>query len=56
MADTNMIDLILEWQSPSFHGLLGLYIFIMIFIPVFNMIFYHKKFKFYEIAIFGLMF
>lgn len=56
MTDTNMIDLILEWQSPSFHGLLGLYIFIMLFVPVFNMIFYHKKFKFYEIAIFGLMF
>ncbi len=56
MLDTNMIDLILEWQSPSFHGLLGLYIFIMIFVPVFNMIFYHKKFKFYEIVIFGLMF
>lgn len=56
MTDTNMIDLILEWQSPSFHGMLGLYIFIMIFIPVFNMIFYKGKFKFYEIAIFGLMF
>lgn len=56
MIDTNMIDLILEWQSPSFHGILGLYIFIMIFIPVFNMIFYKKKFKFYEITIFGLMF
>lgn len=56
MLDTNMIDLILEWQSPSFHGLLGMYIFIMIFIPVFNMIFYKKKFKFYEIVIFGLMF
>ena len=56
MLDTNMVDLILEWQSPSFHGLLGMYIFIMIFIPVFNMIFYKKKFKFYEKTIFGLMF
>lgn len=56
MADTNMIDYIVEWQSPSFHGMLGLYIFIMIFVPVFNMIFTKKKFKFYEIALFGLMF
>lgn len=56
MADTNMIDYIVEWQSPSFHGMLGLYIFIMIAIPVFNMILTKKKYKTYEIAIFLLMF
>ena len=56
MTDTNMIDLILEWQSPSFHGFLGLYIFIMIGVPLFNMIFYKGKFKFYDIALFLLMF
>lgn len=56
MMDTNMLDSIVEWMSPSFHGYLGLYIFIMIFVPVFNMIFTKKKFKFYEIALFGLMF
>lgn len=56
MADTNMIDLILEWKSPSFHGLLGIYIFIMVAVPVFNMIFTKKNFKLYEIAIFALLF
>lgn len=56
MADTNMIDLILEWQSPSFHGGLGIYIFIMIAIPLFSLILYKNKFKLYEIAILGLMF
>lgn len=56
MADTNMIENILEWESPSFHGLLGIYIFIMIAFPVFNMIFTEKKYKFYEIAFLGLMF
>ena len=56
MTDTNMIENILEWESPSFHGLLGIYIFIMIAFPVFNMIFTEKKYKFYEIAFLGLMF
>lgn len=56
MADTNMIDYILEWQSPSFHGLLGIYIFIMVAFPVFNMIVTKKSYKTYEIAIFALLF
>ena len=56
MVDTNMIDLIVEWQSPSFHGMLGLYIFVMVAVPIFNMILTKKKYKLYEIALFGLMF
>ncbi|HOO68519.1 MAG TPA: hypothetical protein PLC53_04040 [Bacilli bacterium] len=56
MADTNMIDYIVEWQSASFHGILGLYIFIMIAAPVFNMIVTKKKFKFHEVALLLLMF
>lgn len=53
---SNMIENILELESPSFHGLLGIYIFIMIALPVFNMIFTEKKYKFYEIVFLGLMF
>lgn len=50
MTDTSMLENILEWESPSFHGFLGIYIFIMIAIPLLNMIFTEKKFKFYEMA------
>ncbi|MCM1370609.1 MAG: hypothetical protein NC181_01785 [Clostridium sp.] len=56
MADTNMIDLILEWKSPSFHGLLGIYIFIMIAFPLFNMILSEKKYKLHEVAFLAVMF
>ena len=56
MADTNMIDYIIEWQSPSFHGILGLYIFIMVAFPIFNMIITKKKYKFHEFALLLLMF
>ena len=55
MTDTSMLENILEWESPSFHGLLGMYVFIMIAVPLFNMMFTEKKYKFYEIAIFALM-
>jgi len=55
MADSSMIDTILEWKSPSFHGLLGIYIFIIIAVPIATSILYHKKIKFYEIALLGLM-
>ena len=50
MTDTNMLENILEWESPNFHGLLGIYIFVMIAVPLLNMIFTEKKFKFYEMA------
>lgn len=56
MADNNMLDLILEWRSPDFHGYLGLYVFIMLAIPLFSSILSKKDFKLYEIAILGLMF
>lgn len=55
MVDTNMIDSILEWKSASFHGILGIYIFIMIVVPLFSMIFCKKKFKLHEVAFLGLM-
>lgn len=50
MLDNNMIGLILEWQSPSFHGLLGMYIFIMIAFPLFNLILCKDKIKFHELV------
>lgn len=50
MADTSMTSYILEWQSPSFHGLLGIYIFIMVAFPLFNLILQKKNMKLHEIA------
>ncbi len=50
MADANMLDLILEWKSPDFHGIFGIYLFLIIAIPIANMILTKKKMKFYEIA------
>lgn len=55
MADTSMLENILEWESPSFHGFLGIYIFIMIAVPLLNMVFTDKKFKFYEMVFQFLM-
>lgn len=55
MADTSMLDYILEWQSADFHGFFGLYIFIMVAFPLFNMILSRKKMKLHEIA-FQLLF
>lgn len=50
MADDNMIDLILEWQSASFHGFFGIYIFIVVFFPILNLVLTKDKMKFHEIA------
>ena len=50
MADDNMIDLILEWQSASFHGLFGIYIFIVVFFPILNLVLTKDKMKFHELA------
>ena len=50
MADTSMLDNIVEWASPSFHGVLGIYIFLIITIPVFNMILTKEKMKLHEIG------
>ena len=55
MSDSNMINYILEWESPSFHGYLGLYIFIMIVAPLFNLMLYKKDMKLHELA-FQLLF
>lgn len=56
MADTSMLDNIVEWASPDFHGYLGLYIFIIITVPVFNLILTKSKMKFHEIAFQLLLF
>ena len=56
MADTSMLDNIEEWASPDFHGYLGLYIFIVIALPVFNLILTKSKMKFHEIAFQLLLF
>lgn len=50
MADTNMLDNIVEWASPSFHDTLGSYIFLIVAIPVFNMILTKQKMKLHEIG------
>ena len=55
MLDDSMTSYILEWNSPSFHNFLGLYIFIMIAFPLFNLIVQKKDMKMYEIG-FQLMF
>lgn len=56
MTDTSMTSYIMEWNSPSFHGVLGIYIFVMIAIPLFNLILQHKNMKFHEVAFQLLMF
>lgn len=56
MADDNMLDYILEWQSADFHGFFGLYIFLIIAIPLFNLILSNKKMKLHEIAFQLLLF
>ena len=43
MVDNNMLDIIIEWNSPSFHGYLGIYVFIMMAVPIFNLILYKGK-------------
>ena len=55
MLDDSMTSYILEWNSPSFHNFLGLYIFIIIAFPLFNMILGKKDVKLHEIG-FQLMF
>lgn len=55
MLDSSMTGYILEWASPSFHGFLGIYIFIMIAAPLFNLMLTKEKIKFYELC-FQLLF
>ena len=56
MADQNMIEYILEWASPNFHGIFGIYLFVIIALPLFNLIIQNKKMKLYEIAFQLLLF
>ena len=56
MADTSMLDYILEWASASFHGLFGLYLFIMIALPLFNLILTKDKMKLHEVGFQLLLF
>ena len=56
MADANMLDYILEWASPDFHNLFGIYLFIIIAFPLFNLILQNKKMKLHEIAFQLLLF
>lgn len=34
MGDSIMLDTIVEWFSPNFHGLMGIYYFIIIIVPI----------------------
>lgn len=55
MADANMLENIVEWASPNFHNFFGIYLFIIIAFPLFNLILNKKKMKLHEIA-FQLLF
>lgn len=41
MGDSIMLDTIVEWFSPNFHGLIGIYYFIIIIVPI--LIFIYNK-------------
>ena len=56
MADDNMLDYIVEWASANYHGFFGIYIFLIIAIPLFNLILSNKKMKLHEIAFQLLLF
>src|SRR5574344_342656 len=56
MADTSMLDYIEEWASASFHGMFGIYLFIMIAVPLFNLILTKDKMKLHEIGFQLLLF
>jgi hypothetical protein len=50
MADNSMLDYIVEWASASFHGFFGLYLFIMLAFPLFNLILTKDKVKIHEVG------
>ena len=56
MMDSSMTNYILEWESPSFHGYLGIYIFIMVAAPLFNLMLTKEKISFHELAFQLLLF
>ena len=55
MADTSMLENIVEWESANFHGIFGMYLFVIIAFPLFNLILNKNKMKLHEIG-FQLMF
>ena len=55
MADTNMLENIVEWASANYHGMFGIYLFIIVAFPLFNLILNKNKMKLHEIG-FQLMF
>lgn len=50
MLDASMTNYITEWLSPSFHNFFGLYIFILVAFPLFNLILSKEKMTIHEIA------
>ena len=50
MADTNMLENIVEWASANFHGIFGIYLFVIIAFPLFNLILNKHKMKLHEIG------
>lgn len=56
MADQSMLDYILEWASPNFHGIFGIYLFLIIALPLLNLILQRKKMKLHEIGFQLLLF
>ncbi len=55
MADASMLDNIGEWASANFHGIFGMYLFVIMAFPLFNLILTKHKMKLHEIA-FQLLF
>lgn len=43
MGDSIMLDTIVEWFSPNFHGLMGIYYFIIIIVPILIFIYNNKN-------------
>ncbi len=52
MKDTIMLNTIVEWFSPNFHGLYGIYIFAIVVIPILLFIFYKKDKNIIDIVLY----
>ena len=50
MADTSMLENITEWASANFHGFFGMYLFVIVAFPLFNLILNKNKMKLHEIG------
>ena len=51
MLDNTMLNDIGEWHSIDFHGLLGIYYFIILFIPFFILLINNKKINFLDLIL-----